>query len=196
MKVLADTYTFAAYWTQEYAILPNSDMPGPQEMATATLFAFTGQRTLAAAIQWARGKYGNSPPPVKMPSATMSPYYWDMSNATPSNLTGQTHHFAFYFALGFSIPNAAQASAVFGSLAQNKPQDGNFGDILLACTAASLGSQYSGTPRLNFQTALGVLKQTPVQDKTANALTRSGKIWNLSIARAYILLDQFNDLPP
>ena len=182
VMVLSDTYTFAQYWTEAFATTSTASMAGPQQMASATLYAFTGCKTIAGAIHGVTQ-------PVSMPSDTMSPYYWDMDNATPSKTTDQSHHFAFYFAIGVTIPSAAQPVAVLGSIRQGKPQAGNYGDILLACTAASLGSQYNANPNLNFRTAFGVLKQTPMEDKTSNADTVSRTTWNASVHRAYTLLE-------
>ena len=91
----------------------------------------------------------------------MSAFYWDMTNNKPVQQVDQTQHFAFYFAVGCEFPSWVPAPAVYASMiGQNKFPNNNPGDCLLACRAASLGSMYKANPKLDFQVALDVLRNT------------------------------------
>jgi hypothetical protein len=187
VKVVADTCSFAQYWTKAFSTNPTGSMPGPSQMATAILYAFTGCTTSWSAAKWAAA--GTTPPPVAMSSTGMSEYYCDMTGRHLNDSADQTHHFAFYFQVGFDtlgqfVPAAGMTGSVLG---QKKFPTNNPGDCLLACEAASIGSAYKANPKLDFQTALGALRSDPQMVTTGGA-----DFWNLGIREALRVIDKLD----
>jgi len=174
VKVMANTYSFAQYWTKAFANDPSGSMPGPKEFSYATLFA------LPTCPACRRGDTARRRSEWR--ARRLSPYYWDMTNKTPSEAADQTHHFAAYFTAGYLYGNVEKAISV---LTGDSPRE-NPGDLLLACQAANIGRLYRDDPKLDFQKAFKVLYEKPKK----GSLPVQDLLWNAAIDFAFQYLPE------
>ena len=175
VKVLADTYWFAQWWTKAVSSNPSGSMPGPKQFANATMWAFAGCSL----------ESGQPSAPVNVTrQGTLSKYYYDFDNNIPNPNTDQTHHFAAYFAWGVEMWPGTE-KFVEAIARRSKGPKVNPGDFLLAVTAADIGRFYYDNQADPDALRREIMKVLPVSP-TKGSLPVENLLWNTAIDQADI----------